>query len=88
MMTTWIDVSLPSPSSNDTINFRDKCGNLIRKMQVRNVNDKIEHETVQKRFYVDVNEPVDEKWKIHDHALLQTKLLSKGKKNSHIKNIH
>ena len=76
----WNEISDPSPSPNHSVILRDKHNQQIRKIQVRNENDKIEYEKVQKRFYIKTNETVYEDWKIACHKLISDELLSKNKK--------
>ena len=56
MIHNWINISDPSPSPKDTVIARDRDGNLQRKMQVRQENEKIEYETVQQRYYTQTND--------------------------------
>ena len=50
-------------------------------MQVRGLDEKIQYEQVQKRFYAETNSVMYEDWKIDIHDLLFRELLTNGKKN-------
>ena len=79
MIDHWIQNTDPSPSPHDTIRQRDKYGNLVRKNPERDENNKIRHETMQKRFYVKTNDVMYEDWKCECKDFL-TQLLAQGKK--------
>ena len=75
----WIYSSVPSPSPHDNVILHDRDNKPIRKIQVRGYKQKIEYETVQKRFYVETNDIIHENWKISHHELIYHHYLSCGK---------
>ena len=70
----WIECSVLSPSPHDTVIERDVDGNCIKIGE--------EYKTVQKRFYVEYDYELYDRWKFENAELIQEYLTNKGKKTN------